>query len=244
MPDAGEVQPLLWIWWTGASSESRHRVPDQGRGRVGDGDDIVTSSRWPRPSPIRGRVLGPAGLRDLEEAAVALDPAPQPPCSSGRTVGRRRWPRPCAALVVSWSPVVASRSRPSWPRSTGRASTTQRSTNARTASSGSPHRRGGRTPTSATASRAGSLALAAPGTSLPGAGAPVPGAAPAAPADMIQKSSGPRGVKDQGILTEEEFAAQNAISWALSGHPPIRSRAPHRGRPDRDGDAWTARRPG
>jgi hypothetical protein len=38
--------------------------------------------------------------------------------SSGRTAGRRRWRRPCVALVGSWWPAAASPCRRSWPPST------------------------------------------------------------------------------------------------------------------------------
>ncbi len=54
---------------------------------------------------------------DVDNLAAAMDPGASPPCSSTRTCGRRRSPRPCAGPAVSSSPTAGSRSRPSSPLS-------------------------------------------------------------------------------------------------------------------------------
>ena len=68
---------------------------------------------------LRRRLLRAALRRGHRRGRRARSsPAPPPPCSSSRTAGPRRSPRPSAAPAASWSPAAASPSKPSSPRST------------------------------------------------------------------------------------------------------------------------------
>src|SRR5262249_18777999 len=140
----------------------------------------------------------------------------QPPCSSTRTAGRRRLQPPCAAPVASWSPAVASPSKTSLPRSTrsrrpskrrppmpgllrGVARTAVIAGTPTTVSNRASRRQGQRWAQQEEAQQQQAPA--------PVAAAPAPAAGGQSMIDQLKELG---ELKAQGILTEEEFAAQKA----------------------------------
>ena len=86
-----------WISWTRDRrilDSLRGQGPDGSVGRVEGGE----LNGWRRPSPSRGRVLGSAGLDDLQEAAARADRGPRR--CSGRNAGAPV-ARPCADQAAS-----------------------------------------------------------------------------------------------------------------------------------------------
>ena len=164
---------------------------------------------------FEGASSGLLGDDDIARPATRSSPAPRPPCSSSRTAGRGRSPPPCAAPAASWSPAAASPSKTSSPRSTRSRHPSKRRPPCQDyfeewrARRSSPAPR----PPSATASRA-ARASAGPSRKNRSSRPPPRGAAPPAPAaggqSTIDQLKQLGELKAQGILTEEEFAAQKA----------------------------------
>ena len=157
---------------------------------------------------------------DTDEAAGALEPG----TSAALLVFENRWAAPFATAVAnpaaSWSPADASRSRPCWPRSRRpRPPPEQKgATNARTAPRSCPHRRVAGTATAVSnrvsrrqasrwAEQEPQQYAAEPQYAEP-APAPAPAAAPAQ--SLPEQLKELAALRDQGVLTEEEFAAQKA----------------------------------
>ena len=168
-----------------------------------------------------GAATGMLSEEDLADAAAILTPARSGQSWSTRTPGPHRSRLPCAGLVPAWWPMAVYLSTHCWQPSMLK----RRTPDARIVARGSPHRRHRRHRNGGVQQRvpapAGTLAAQGRG----GAGAvraraairsraavrPAPAAAPADSMDDKIKQLKELGeLKAQGILTDEEFAAQKA----------------------------------
>jgi hypothetical protein len=223
-PDTGEVQPLLLdlvdrgiVRILDIAFVTKDENGSVSALDVGDLDQMAAAF-----AAFEGASSGLLGFDDLQEAAAALEPGTSAAVLVWENRWRRRWPRPCAAPAASWWPAAGSRCRPSWPPSTSSRPPTscKGATHARTASCRRPHRRG-----RGNGHRGQQPCLAPPGRALAATGdlpygqqepayqepAPQCEEPPPQPQqDMVQQLKDLAELKDQGILTEEEFAAQKA----------------------------------
>jgi hypothetical protein len=166
---------------------------------------------------FEGAASGLLGDEDVEEAGGVLEPAAASGRSS-RTAGRRRSSPPSATRAASWLPVAGSRSKTSsrrWtpPRPTSReehpmpgllrgmARTAAIAGTATAVSNRVSRRQGERW-----AEQEQQAAVEAQAAPAPAAPAPGPGSQ----ASVIDQLKELGELKAQGILTEEEFAAQKA----------------------------------
>ena len=161
---------------------------------------------------FEGASSGLLSDEDIDAAGGALRPAPRRPCSFSRIAGPARSRPPCAARAANWSPAGAFQSKPCSPPSTR------------------PRRRprgvketvmpGLLRGVARTAVVAGTATAVSNRVSRRQADrwaqqeeppqAPPPAAAPATQQSTIDQLKELGELKAQGVLTEEEFAAQKA----------------------------------